>query len=611
MPTPLLKTPPMPSNRLTVAFLIGMSCLSGLAQTPPPAPAAQKGPAPASKEAEEDAEIIVLAGLPHLKEKEAILSYARQTYIKADLIKDKPLLQIIRLSLAKLEDQPENAAKIRQEHLVQLAEYFTKQAMAAQDAGQMADALRLAQVAIRCNPGNAKAKLFYANFLHNIAGRTDDGIQTLKHGLEFLPVDDPLTKDYLERYFQLLQARERDQEVIDESLKLIQVTKNMPTYMRDSLSMSAATSLYWTGKYPDAVNIINASSLDTQPNGLLLKARALFEGGKTQESINLLEAKTSAFKGAGRDAILSQLARFHILLGQHKLALAVTQERISADEKAPFPHIQKLQLLDRLGLKDEFDKELRLTFTQYAGSSAPMIALANFAAEKGYAELTGALANSAAQHGLERATFAALHLEAILNGPNPGQVIVQYQQIVAADKAFFKSNEAIVQALIAIAYHARQKPDAVIAKRDRDIGDRYLTEFLKAKDLGPEAYRSVGRHLRAIRAGAPGRPQARGLPHRRLHVQPLAGPVARRRRLPFPLRRRFAHHEGRREPGLRVLRRRLAGGGRGDRRRFPFGRGHHPAPLPEPPQRPHEPGRQDPRFRPAHRGFLISPIGGA
>jgi hypothetical protein len=488
-------------TRLTFALLLGMSTLSGLAQSPPPPPAAQKSPAPASKEAEEDAEIIVLAGLPHLKEKEAILSYARQTYIKADLIKDKPLLQIIRLSLAKLEDQPENAAKIRQEHLIQLAEYFTKQAMAAQDAGQMADAQRLAQVAIRCNPGNAKSKLFYANFLHNIAGRTDDGIQTLKHGLEFLPVDDPLTKDYLERYFQLLQARERDQEVIDGSLKLIQVTKNMPTYMRDSLSMSAATSLYWTGKYPDAVNIINASSLDTQPSGVLLKARALFEGGKTQESINLLEAKTSAFKGAGRDAVLSQLARFHILLGQHKMALEVTQERISADEKAPFPHIQKLQLLDRLSLKDEFDKELRLIFANYAGNSAPMIALANFAAEKGYAELTGALANSAAQYGLERATFAALHLEAILNGPEPGQVIVQYQQIVAADKAFFKSNEAIVQALIAIAYHARQKPDAVIAKRDRDIGDRYLTEFLKSKDLGPEAYRSVGRHLRSIRAG--------------------------------------------------------------------------------------------------------------
>ena len=491
----------MLSPRLTVAFLLGMSCLSGLAQTPPPAPAAPKAPTPVSKEAEEDAEIIVLAGLPHLKEKEAILSYARQTYIKADLIKDKPLLQIIRQTLAKLEEKPEDSAKIRQEHLNQLAEYFTLQAMAAQEAGQMADAMRLAQVAIRCNPGNAKAKLFYANFLHNIAGRTDDGIQTLKHGLEFLPVGDPLTKDYLDRYFQLLQARERDQEVIDESLKLIKVTPNMPTYMRDSLSMAAATSLYWVGKYPDAVNLINSCTLDAQPNGLLLKARALFEGGKTQESIRLLEGKTSEFKGAGRDAIFSQLARFHILLGQHRLALAVTEDRISADPKAPFPHIQKLQLLDRLGLKDEFDKELRLIFANYAGSSAPMVALANFAAEKGYAELTGAIATSAAQQGLERATFGALHLEALLNGPDPGQVIAQYRQIIAADKTFFKSNEAIVQALLAIAYHARQKPDAATAKHDRDVGDRYLVEFLKAKDLGPEAYRSVGRHLRAIRAG--------------------------------------------------------------------------------------------------------------
>lgn len=491
----------MLSQRLTVAFLLGMSCLSGLAQTPPPSPAAPKAPAPASKEAEEDAEIIVLAGLPHLKEKEAILSYARQTFIKADLIKDKPLLQIIRQTLTKLEEQPENAAKIRQDHLNQLAEYFTLQAMAAQDAGQMADAMRLAQVAIRCNPGNAKAKLFYANFLHNIAGRTDDGIQTLKHGLEFLPIGDPLTKDYLERYFQLLQARERDQEVIEESLKLIKVTPNMPAHMRESLSMAAATSLYWVGKYPDAVNLINSNSLDTQPNGLLLKARALFEGGKTQESIRLLESKTSEFKGAGRDAVFSQLARFHILLGQHRLALAVTEDRISAEPKAPFPHIQKLQLLDRLGLKDEFDKELRLIFANYAGSSAPMIALANFAAEKGYAELTGAIAASAGQQGLERATFGALHLEALLNGSDPGQVIVQHRQIIAADKTFFKSNEAIVQSLLAIAYHARQKPDAATAKHDRDVGDRYLVEFLKAKDLGPEAYRSVGRHLRAIRAG--------------------------------------------------------------------------------------------------------------
>jgi len=492
-------------SRPIASLLLGMSCLQCLAQAPV-APAGKAAQVPTKAIVEEksnegnDAETILLAGLPNLKEKQAILSYARQTYIKADLIKDPVLLQMVRLALAKIEDQPEKAAFLRQEHLNKLADYFTKLAMEAQDAGRQADVLRFAQVAVRCNPANAKSKLFYANFLHSIQGRTDDAIQTLRHGLEFLAIDDPLTKDYLDRYFQLLQARERDQEVIDQGLKLLRESKQLSPHVRESLSLAVATSLYWTGRYPDAVAMVNGNGLDAQPSGLLLKARALFEGGKTQESISLLESKTSAFKGQARDAVLSQLARFHLLLGKSRFALNVTQERISADEKAPFPHIQKLQLLDRLNLKDDFDKELRLIFANYAGNSSAMIALANFAAEKGYADLTGAVATSAINNSLERAPFAALHLEALLNGTDPNQVIIQYQQVVAADRAFFKSNEAVVQALIGIAYHARQKKDDVIAKRDHDIGDRYITEFLKAKDLGPEAYRSVGRHLRLIRA---------------------------------------------------------------------------------------------------------------
>ena len=491
----------MPPARLTASLLLGAFCLNGLAQTvappsPPPLGAA-------SKEEAEDAEIIVLAGLPNLKEREAILSYARQTYVKADLIKDKALLQIIRLSLSKLEDQPEKSAQILQEHLNQLSEYFTREGMAAQAAGKMDDALRLAQVAVRCNPGSAKAKLFFANFLHSIAGRTDDAIQTLGHGLNFLPVDDPLTKDYLERYFQLLQARERDQEVIEDGLKLLNNTKNISSSMREVVSLSTATSLYWTGKYPDAVNLINSSGLDNIPSGLLLKARALFEGGKTREAVSLLESKSSSFKGAARDAVLSQLTRYHILLGQNRIALAVNQERIETDETAFFPQIQKLHLLDRIGIKEDFDKQLQLVFTRYSTNSAAMLALANFAAEKGYSELTGAIAIAADQQGFERVTFAVLHLEALVKGPEPSRAITQYQQIVAADRTYFKAKEPLVMALLGIAHHARQKTDPKATTIDRDTGNRYLEEFLKAKDLGPEAYRSVGRHLRAIRAGEP------------------------------------------------------------------------------------------------------------
>ena len=88
----------------------------------------------------------------------------------------------------------------------------------------------------------------------------------------------------------------------------------------------------------------------------------------------------------------------------------------------------------------------------------------------------------------------------MLNGQQPDQVIAQYQQVNAADRGYFSSNQPIINALLGISYHARPKKDDVAGKSDRNIGDRYLKEFLTAQNLGPEAYRSVGKHLKRIRA---------------------------------------------------------------------------------------------------------------
>lgn len=499
----------MSSPHLLLALALGLPCLGTAAEsqasTPSlPAtgtPAATGKATPAAKENDTDAEIILLTGLPVGKTADLVSSYARKTYIKAELVKDPLLRQFVQLALAKIEDQPDKAVQIRQEHLSKLADYFLDRAMEAQTADKPADALRLAEIAVRCNPANSKAKLFYANFLHGKMGRTDDAIQTMKHGLEYLDVNDKLGRDYLERYFQFLQLRERDAEVIDQGLKLLRVGKDLPQATREAIALATATSQYWSGKYPDCVKTITVNNLDNMPNGLLLKAKALFDGGKTQEGLTLLETKGAAVKEyTPRDAILSQQARFHVLLGQPRMALSVNEDRIALNDKAPFPHIQRLQLLDKLGLKDEYEKELLTIKNKFETNSAAMIALANFAAEKGYDGLTAALTGVAAARGFESATFAALHLEALLNANQPDQVIAQHQQVSAADPSFFHSNRPLIQAILGIAHYARPKADEATAKRERDIGDRYLAEFLKAKDLGPEAYRSVGRHLRAIRA---------------------------------------------------------------------------------------------------------------
>lgn len=448
-----------------------------------------------------DAEIVLLAGLPLTKGNEAVIRYVRENYVMADLVRDPVLGQMVRLTLSKMKDSPENVAALKEEHLTKVSEYFVTQALEAEAANQIPQALNLAQVAVRISPGNVKGKLLFANILHNNFNRTDEAIQTLQHGLEFVNADDPMGGQYLERYFQLLQLRERDDDVIQQSLKLLAVGKEFSPTTRQTLALAAATSLYWVGRYAESVNLINGHQLDQQANGLLLKARALFDGGKTSEAINLLDKRSGDFADNKiRDAIYSQQARFHILLGQPKIALAVTEERIKLDEKAPFPQLQKLQLLDRLGLKDDYDKQLNLIADRFSNSSAAMLALANFATERGYDGITSELVKVAANRGFDRSTFAALHLEALLNSGNPDKVIAQFEQVNAIDRTYFSSNLPTVQALVGIAYHARNKKDEKATEADQKIGDRYLMEFLKSDKLGPEAYRSVGKKLKSIHA---------------------------------------------------------------------------------------------------------------
>ena len=458
-----------------------------------------KTPKNTSKE-QSDAELILLSGLPLTKGPEATQSYVRITTIKSDLIEDSTLKQWVRIALSKIADHPENAAAIREEHLIRVGDYYLSQALELQKLNKIPEAYQVAQISVRISPGNTKAKLLLANILHNNYNRTDDAIQTLRRGLDYLNITDTLGKDYLDRYFQLLQLRERDDEVIEQSLLMLKNGKDLPQSTRQIISLAAATSLYWVGRYAESVNIINVNALDEDARGLLLKARALFDGGKTTEEISYLESKTSQFSGNAKDAIYAQLARFHLLMGKPKIALTVTNERIGLDEKAAFPHLQKLLILDRLGLKDDYDKELQLIAEKFSGNSAAMLALANFGAERGYEGLTSTLANIAGNRGFERATFVALHLESLINGGHPDEAIAQYTQVNAAEKGFFTSNQSIIQALLGVAYHARPKKDDIATKSDRNIGDRYLSEFLKTPNLSPEAYRSVGRQLKVARA---------------------------------------------------------------------------------------------------------------
>ncbi len=472
---------------------VALPCLA-LAKDPPAAPQ----PAQAVQ-SNSDPELVLLLGLPVTQGKEATLDYLAKIKNRADLIADPVLRRSVRLTLAAIEANPEQAAAIRQRHLASISGYFVEIGTKALADGDLPTAVQAAQLAIRCQGNNAQAKLLYADLLHRKIGKTDDAISLLQSGLSTLDTSDKIGRAYLERYGQLLQTRHRDAEVVEFTLNYLK-KKDLHSEAKGILALQAATSLYWSGRYPEAVNLIETYKLDRSANGAMLHALCLFDGGKVQQALSLLDNRAPDFRGAERDAILSQHGRLLLLLRQPKQALALVNDRISLDGNNGFLRVQRVAILDKLGQRDEYEKELRAILEQYAGNDAVMLALSNYGSQRGYNSLCELLANLAVAKGYDTATFSALHLESLIAAGKPDVCIRTYQNVNMADKAHFRSNQSMVQALLGIAHHLRPKANAAAEKADRSIGDKYLDAFLESEP-GPEAYRSVARHLST--GGAP------------------------------------------------------------------------------------------------------------
>lgn len=471
---------------------VTLPCLALAQNAPAPQPSQTQAPSA-------DPDVVLLMGMPVTQGKEATLAYLAKIGGKADLIADAFLRRTVRLTLAAVEANPENAAEIRQKHLASLSSYFVEVGNKALNDSDLPTAVQAAQLAVRCQGSNAQAKLFYADILHRKIGKTDDAISLLQNGLQNIDSSDKIGRAYLERYGQLLQARHRDPEVVDFCLNYLK-KKDLGSETKSVLALQAATSLYWCGRYPEAVSLIEANKLDRSASGTMLLALCLFDGGRVQQALSLLDNRAPDFRGQERDAILSQHGRLLLLLRQPKQALALVNDRISLDGNNGFLRVQRAAIIDKIGQREEYDKELRAILDLYANNDAVMLALSNFGAQRGYSGLCDLLANLAVARGYDTATFSALHLESLIRAGNPDACIRTYQSVNQADKTHFRSNQPMVQALLGIAYHLRPKANPAVEKADRSIGDKYLDAFLESEP-GPEAYRSVARHL--LDGGAP------------------------------------------------------------------------------------------------------------
>lgn len=446
-----------------------------------------------------DPETVLLLGMPVTQGKEATLDYLARLAPRVELVHDPVLRSAVKLTLAAIQAEPEQAAGLRQRHLASIAGYFMEVGKKHLDEGDLPTAVQAAQLAMKCNPTNPRAKLFYADLLHRRLGKTNEAITLLSNGLKTNAPLDTADRAVLERLAQLLQARHRDAEVVEVFSKLLK-DNGLDAETRNLAAFQTATSLYWLGKYPEATLLIEQYKLDRSANGVLLLALAYFDGGKVQQAMTVLENRAADFKGAERDAILGQHGRLLMISRQPRQALSVIDDRISLDPQNGFLRVQRLAALTKLGMADEADRELREILQRFATSDAVLLALANFGSQRGAAGLCENLANLAVARGFDTATFSALHLESLIRAGRPDLAIRTHQSVNQARPGHFRSNQAMVQALLGIAHEVRPKKDEVARRADASIAERHFEAFL-AEEPGPEAFRSVARHL--MDGGAP------------------------------------------------------------------------------------------------------------
>lgn len=438
--------------------------------------------------------LLLLADLALYSKPDDIRDCAGRLVERAEAIPDPALRRLIVFSLSKIINAPEKAEDARREHMTKIGQHFFEVAATARKGNRDEDALAAVQIALKCAPANAEARLLFASLIEPKAA-----LQTLHYGIQFLDLNTGVAPAYFNRYFGALADLQQDRIAAKQALALLDGKKAngkpaLPPAVRTVVANHAAMALFWLGEYDAALKIIEREKISETQQGLILKSRCLFDLRRSREAIALLSGKVNDFPASKRDVILSQLAHFHQYLGDLDAALEAANRRIEENPTASQPYLHRLYLLNKLGKKDAFNEELAAVFKTFSAQQSALISLANFSAENGNPAIAETCTAIAVEKKFPPNIFVAATIEAFVTAKMPEQAIDTYQKISKASPKMLEGVESATTAILAAAYTlAAEKAgdDAENRTRFESHADLLLGQFLDDTTLSPENYISV------------------------------------------------------------------------------------------------------------------------
>ncbi len=427
------------------------------------------------------AEFALYESVPEIKK------CAERMLERADKIADPELRRITIFSLSKILNAPENLEKIKAEHLKKLSEFFTETAINAREGNRNEDALAAVQIALKCNPANVPARLIFSNLI-----APEAALQTLHYGIKFLDLNSEIAPTYFNKYFAALADLQQDRIAAKQALALLN-EKSLPSAVREVVANHAAMSLFWLGEYEKALEILLSEKIDESQQGLILKSRCLFEIGKRQEAIALLNENVSKFPPEKRDVLLSQLSHFFQNLNDVPAAIKIADRRVAENPTSPTPYLQRLYLFHKNGEKQNFDAELEQIFSAFPSSQTALTTLANFAAENGVPEIEQKCIKTDAEHQFQKGIFTTAYHEALVVENEAETAIRFYDEISKNFPKTFDGIESSVNVILAAAYLkiAAGTTDFSTKETLSRHAETLLAQYFEDKTLAPENFISA------------------------------------------------------------------------------------------------------------------------
>jgi hypothetical protein len=441
-----------------------------------------------------DLPVLFLAELPVNGTPEDIADYVLRTSVRAEQIKSPALRQIVRITLAQLEDSPRAAAAIRTKHHRRLGKYFYAKAVEALVKKDLMGVANATQIAIRCDPAHINARRVLAEVLIGLK-HTDLALNTLSRGLHLIQLTDPDAAHYLRLYLKLLDEKKNDAEVLRLTDNLLRNRPELPATTRAALVLDAALANIRLGNYTAAINLLRDAKLTTFP-ARMAEATAYFYGGRPAEAAAFLERAVPNYRAQERDALLAQIVQFRAQTGQWQAALDTATQRVREFPENPHARIQRLRLLDSLRRPVEFEADADLLLRKHPDSTAVLLPLAGIAADRGKPALAERCRDQrraaiGAPQGPD--VFDCIVFEALLRAGRAKDALASVQQRRLLAPELVANSEGTNHALVATASFltgdietARRHLDSFLTE-EPSASDRARIQELMMKRDGTEA----------------------------------------------------------------------------------------------------------------------------